>query len=142
MRHLLFALLIALLPLRGWVGDAMALNVVHPMPVGNSVVVEQAARHTGPAAHHATDAHSPTPAHAGTEAAASAQATGHAGCAGSSNDAGQHDTCSACDLCNGPALVWTQAARDNAQLPHSRVAQASASFASSEPEPGIKPPIS
>lgn len=130
MRHLVFALLIALLPLRGWVGDAMAL--AQPIAHGSGAVVLMGL-HTavGDAPHNAAAAHNTTQGHA------------MSGCGDhSTGDTDAHSTCSACDVCNGPALVWTPSVAATPTWPHSRVALASTRFASCEPKPGIKPPIS
>lgn len=130
MRHLVFALLIALLPLRGWVGDAMALAQPIAHASGAVVLMDH---HTavGDAPHNAAAAHDTTQEHAVSGCGNHATA-----------DADAHSTCSACDVCNGPALVWTPAVAATPTWPHSRVALASARFTSCEPQPGIKPPIS
>jgi hypothetical protein len=132
MRHLVFALLIALLPLRGWVGDAMALAL--PIAHGNGAAVLMDhhtaagdAPHHAAAAHHTADGRTPPVPACGSHTA---------------TDTDGHGTCSACDVCNGPALVWTPAVAATPTWPHSRVALASARFASCEPKQGIKPPIS
>jgi hypothetical protein len=91
MRTLLLALLIALLPLRGWMGDAMAMEPVHSATM----------QHTASAPH----AEEPCPTHAhampmddGAVDASSIDAdllAGHApGC----------DDCKVCQLCHGTAL--------------------------------------
>ncbi len=118
MRTLLFAVLIALLPLRAWMGDAMAVSM---LPV-------QAA----PAAAAQADAPPPCPDHA---TAASAD---HGG---STADAADHRH-AACDVCNGPVLAQTVHRDQAPALRHGLLEAPAERFASSVPLPGIKPPIS
>lgn len=102
MRHLLFALLIALLPLRGWVGDAMATQMAagqlqHPA----MQAAPQAAAHV----HEAMDA-----GHTGHEEAAPEAALALHDCADPTTDGAGHsadghcDTCAACQACHTVAL--------------------------------------
>lgn len=120
MRHLILALLIALLPIRGWVGEVM----VTQMASGHNI---------HPHAAPETIADAAEPARAGghfdhEEAALAA----HAGC----------DSCTVCQACHSVALlaeVKNQTALTNpAALPPSPLAR----FASADPAPGLKPPIS
>lgn len=141
MRHLLLALLIALLPIRGWVGNAMALTMtsqgaaVQVMDEGShrldrlehSVAVHAAVHapmdgqaDTGHGAHHPdphTDSHTPNddePAHA-------------------------HGSC---DVCNGPAMALGWPA--SAALPQPQVLASTPAvrFASTVLPQRVKPPIS
>lgn len=122
-RTWLMALMIVLLPLRGWVGDAMAFSMA-----------------MGPAGHGATvTATAPMPCHASP--AAALDATAHDGLA---HDVAHDSTHShlLCDLCNGPALdapwPWSLVPRDlPASLPpcHER-------FASQTARRDVRPPIS
>jgi hypothetical protein len=112
MRHLLLALLIALLPLRAWVGDAMAIAMQAPSAGHGSMTM--AAMDSHPGAHHGTDASSATGDH-------------------------QHPTC---DVCNGPAMALTVQVEWLPRATHNMVATPTERFASSVPQPGIKPPIS
>lgn len=128
MRHWLLVLMIALLPLRGWAGDAMALSVwVAP---GSSQAA--APCHGAPApmasvvmkgdSHHAT----------ATEAMAHGSETG---------DSPQHSTCNACDVCNGPAMTLALHSASASPPRHTHIAPACERFASAEPQRGSKPPI-
>ena len=114
MRHWFLVLMIALLPLRGWVGDAMAVEML-----------------TQPAhAAMATDGH-------GAD-------HGQCACdehAASAEDGGDHQH-SACDVCNVPALAMALPALQAAPEVHRALARAAERFASSEAQRGIKPPIS
>lgn len=112
MRHLLLALLVALLPLRAWVGDAMAITMVAPSTGHESMVM------TG------VDA-APCPDHAMGAAADSAD---H-----------QHRTC---DVCNGPAMALAAPLAMLASATHAVLTTPTERFVSSVPPPGTKPPIS
>ena len=126
MRALWIALLIALLPLRGWVGDAMALGMIQG---------------TGGPQVHAASTGEPCP-HGG-QAAPTQQAHGmqtglHGD--GAHEGAGAHDHL-ACDLCNGPALQAASAGIPGEQLaPGPQVLRAER-FASLAPRHHHKPPI-
>jgi hypothetical protein len=126
MRHLLLALLIALLPIRGWVGDAMAVAMLAP-PAHS---MNQAAQ---------ADAAPPCPDHAAP--AASAALHGEAA-ADQHADAGSDHSHSSCDVCNGPAMALSAPAQLALARAHGLRVPPAAHFASSEPHRGIKPPIS
>jgi hypothetical protein len=117
MRHLLLALMIALLPLRGWIGDAMAMAML----AAPAHTMNQAA---------ATDA-APCPDHALTSDGAGTQD-------GSTTDHAHKS----CDVCNGPAMALSALAVPNVTPVHGMLAPPAERFASSEPQRGIKPPIS
>lgn len=139
MRTLWIALLIALLPLRGWVGDAMAVAMVSTAPHLATAVAAaddcphgsaQAADHgsavaSGVAdttAHHATG-------HGQAESAATDDAHG---------DAGAHLLC---DVCNGPVLSSAALSTPGAVFGHGLRIARSEAFASLAPRHLIKPPI-
>lgn len=126
MRHLLLALMIALLPVRGWVGDAMAISMLAHGPAAASAEVAMAA---------GTD-HHPCPDHAA--APPDTQVSG-----GPADDhQNRAHAHSACDVCNGPAMNVSSPTATAAPASHTLLAALSESFASSEPRQGTKPPIS
>ncbi|MDR7094692.1 hypothetical protein [Hydrogenophaga laconesensis] len=117
MRHLLLALMIALLPIRGWMGDAMALAML-AAPAHST---EQASASTAaPCPDHAMPGE-----HAGMQDNASAD---HA-----------HKSC---DVCNGPVMALSAPVVPGLVPVHGVLALPAERFASSEPHRGIKPPIS
>lgn len=132
MRRLLLALLIALLPLRGWVADAMAL----PAPTASALVSIAEDHHLTLGKGH-------------FEPETAAVAVFHAGChdqtlaaAADDADAGTAAGCSTCTLCHSAVIAPLLAPRlPIGQLPAARPAPA-ARFASAAPAPGFKPPIS
>jgi hypothetical protein len=126
MRHLLLALMIALLPIRGWMGDAMALAML--------TAPAQAMHQTASGTDHAmaTD-------HANGHDHGATAMTDHS--AGMQDGGGEH-THKSCEVCNGPAMALS--APDVPALPalHGMLAPPAEHFISSEPHRGIKPPIS
>ncbi|WP_439520128.1 hypothetical protein [Hydrogenophaga sp.] len=112
MRHLLLALIIALLPLRAWVGDAMAITMVAPSSDHGSMVMTSTA--SAPCPDHAMDTSSGTADH-------------------------EHRTC---DVCNGPAMALSAPLSPKASMAHGVVPSSTERFVSSVPPPGSKPPIS
>ncbi len=136
MRLLFVALMIALLPLRGWVGDAMAMTPeAHAMPAshpGHTPVV-----HADLADCHGhadmADCHGhPGMAHAdhGTPEAHDAHAATDCG------------SCSACQICHSVALAPMLPAFAADVQPASAPQSATRELASAERAPGYKPPIS
>lgn len=113
MRHLLIALVIALLPLRAWVGDAMAITMQMPAPAQEMVSASSA--EAAPCADHAT----------GESAAAPMD---H-----------QH---SSCEVCHGPAMPLALQTAPLPQAVHGVLPTPTERFTSLLPQPGIKPPIS
>jgi len=142
MRHLLLALLIALLPLRGWVGDAMATQ----MAAGQ--LQHRAMQAEAPAAHsHEEDM---AVAHVGhhEEAVAQAPQAMH-DCADKATDKdsshsadGHCETCAACQACHtvalSPAAIDSMPVFSAPSLPR----LAADSFASADAALRQKPPIS
>ena len=138
MRHFFLIVMIALLPLRGWVSDAMAMGMVTaqvqqqtpPKPVATH------AHEAGEQAHHVSDA-----------VAADASPTS-ADCSGHASGVDEHaaDThCSSCSVCQAchtvalsPASADAATAFNPRTLPRAVVTQ----FASAEAALGQKPPIS
>lgn len=122
MRHWLLALMIALLPLRGWVGDAMALSLL--MPTG------------------ATQAAAAPPCHGHEEAAPSltmADASALASEQAVVPD-GPHSH-SACSVCHAPALTPLALSAASPQAAPPGAAPTSVRFSSTEPRRDAKPPI-
>ena len=141
MRHLLLALIIALLPLRAWVGDAMAVSMLgHPAA---SAVAAAAPPSTG------TYAHPDCPDHAaGMPLHANAVSDGHDSAHGMGThpaDAPQqpdHHQHGACDVCNGPALGVSPPLAPHVSQVHALLTLPAERFASVALQQGIKPPIS
>lgn len=129
MRHWLLILMIALLPLRSWVGDAMAVDMLaqpaHAAPAmdghGQTHTDRHADHHAG---HHAVNQ---------AVCACAEQAATH--------DGADHQH-NACDVCNVPALAMALPELQTSQAIHSPLAPPAERFASSEVQRGIKPPIS
>lgn len=137
MRTLLLALMIALLPIRGWLGDAMAVEMVrHSLPAA-SLVAEASAASV------AADAH----CHEAMAMEADSGMDTMAHHAGSHDDNGGADhqgcgTCTACQVCHTVALGGMPVVDTVHSAPQAPPAARAARFASAEPAPGLKPPIS
>lgn len=140
MRRLTFVLMIALLMLRGWMGEAMATGMalapLQPLPVATTVIATHA-HEMGAQAHfdHKT---------AEPEALHTAQAMHDCTGEPSSDDAlhAECDACAACQACHTVALAPLAASAHPVfsarALPNAPTAQ----FASADPARGQKPPIS
>ena len=122
MRHWFLFLMIALLPLRGWVGDAMAVDMLS-QPAHASMAM---GTHSGD---HGAD-HGESHAQCACDEHASA-----------AQDSADHQH-SACDVCNVPALAMRLAELQTPPPGHAQLAAVVERFASSEAQRGIKPPIS
>lgn len=140
MRLLVLILAIVLLPLRGWLGDAMMLSPV------------QQATTAGHAMHAMADdavtAHTTHTMHAMSSADAHGMHAAHAAMdPGATHDApdsphAAHTTCDTCQFCHSVAVTaWPEVPMPAAAPAHAPVADAMR-FASAEAVPGFKPPIS
>ncbi len=139
MRTLFLALMIALLPVRGWLGDAMAIEMVrHSMPAAEAVAG---------AAQAATEAHCHEAGDMAMSAMDGASHEDHAMSDGHGDD-GDHashqgcGTCTACQVCHSVALGGTELPGIAHDAPQAAPAAPAARFASTEPFLGLKPPIS
>jgi hypothetical protein len=132
MRTLFLALMIALLPLRGWVGDVMALEL-----------------DTAPAkAHHYVSVAAQTALQEGSEVHTVAGHHGHAMPVASNEDAcddqlhGAEGHCTLCQICHSVALAPVLPLLPAAVLPLAAPAAAQPLYTSAERALGDKPPIS
>lgn len=132
--------MLALLPLRGWVGDAMALELTaaaleHPENAIKSVAHQgHSARATADFdAQHGHARPADCPGHgAVTDSAADSPSQASTDC----------NTCAACQICHLVALTPSLPQLAPLFLPAARPQAAPLLFASAEPVPGSKPPIS
>lgn len=139
MRRLVFTMLIVLLALRSWTGDAMAMQ----MALGGGAPAELA--HAQAGMRHADDRG--LQAHGDQAHSAAPAAHHHADCsdhgAGTAPDQAAHcQTCSFCQACHSVAIAWLPpnlAGMDaTAVLPRMGIQR----FASAERTAWLKPPIS
>jgi len=139
MRHLVLALMIVLLPLRGWIGDAMATEMASAAAVHLQTATKTVADHV-----HQAGA-TPHFDHVSLQAEATRAApdcTGH-GVAEATPGADTHcATCTVCQACHtvalSPAAAHGVAVLSPPALPYSPAA----AFASAVAALGQKPPIS
>ena len=147
MRHLLVALMIVLLPLRGWMGDAMAISMMNLQPGGGA----QAHAMSMP-----NPVHDMAPQSKADLPQDGAQAGVHGDCAGmmmmaaaapesAGDSAGAMTGCESCPVCQACSIVVMGADPLRTATPF--IPQASPvgtlpHFASAHPRRGQKPPIS
>jgi len=130
MRRWFVLIMIALLPIRGWVGDVMAADMVTQRLATVQqvqVVAQQPADATAdPHAdcHGKAAAHSPAPA---TDSATTATDCG---------------SCTSCQVCHSVGMATVAGASPFVPAPHAAPPVRGTHFASAEPARGFKPPIS
>ena len=138
MRHLFFILMIALLPLRGWVSDAMATSMVTAQVQQHGTIKTIATN--------AHDAWTNAQKDARTAVVDAQQADGDCveHTAGDVNhEADAHcNACSACQACHAVALSLVAAHMTTASNPRTLPRAAVAQFVSAERALDQKPPIS
>lgn len=125
MRHLLLALLIAVLPVRGWVGHAMAVDMA-----SQQAILAQAAATGAPATMPEDCPMHAQMADTGAEQAPASQAGML--CQG----------CDTCQLCLAMASFTGAVVQAASWLPHAAPADGGSRFNSADQPSGIKPPIS
>jgi len=129
MRPLFFALMIALLLLRGWTGDAMA-NGIALAPLQHAQPSVMAMQMSMPMTHDA--------AHEATHDCA-----GHAATDDNSPAVSTHcQSCDACQACHSVALIPPATSPGAAFNPYTQPPALATRFASADAAPGQKPPIS
>ena len=140
MRQIIVALMIALRPLRAWVGDAMATEMASGAPAHTQIATETiaASAHTARAVvvfDHVSSVQPP--------AAAAADCAGHGTHAPATEvaDAPCH-SCSACQACHTVALSSSVAHTDSFYKQPALTHAPAAQFASAVAALGQKPPIS
>lgn len=124
MRILVLVLAIVLLPLRGWMGGAMAMETA-PLPAA----VSQAALAAADAM---------PPCHEAADAASAAHPAGHDAPA----DASHHAQCSLCQLCHSAAMTGDTPTTPAAAPARAQPQAPARRFASALPQQADKPPIS
>lgn len=139
MRHLLLVFLVALLPLRGWVSDAMATGMLASQVQQHQIATKKVATHGHEAE---TKAHHDIETGVADAAQSAADCPGHASGAEAHATHAQCDACSFCQVCHTvalfPAAAGVAAVFDLRTRPCATVSR----FASAEAALGQKPPIS
>lgn len=130
MRALWIALLIALLPLRGWVGDAMAVSMIAtPASAAAASPAGADCPHAAASAGHHAEPAPDTGALIATDTA-----DGHQ----DHTSPGAHLLC---DVCNVPALSTGSQPDPDAHVTHGLRIERKQAFASLAPRHLVKPPI-
>lgn len=141
MRFFVIAFMIALLPVRGWLGDAMAADMLRATLAQNEIATENIAD---------SAYSSRAGSHFSSENSTSQMPAGHADCAGhepadNADDTGMDahcSTCTVCQTCHTVALSPVMASLSAAPHPHALPASLQPRYASAERALFIKPPIS
>ena len=143
MRRLFLALMIALLPLRGWVGDAMATQMATQMAA--PLLAQQVVSNGGAAHVHApmTSMHGhPQTLQADTVSSA-VNCLGHAGSDNpSSSDLAHCESCVVCQACQTVALAFPVSVFADLFADPEPPQSVAARFTSAKRALGLKPPIS
>ena len=124
-------LLTALLLLRSWAGDAMAIGMLPKVhePVAAMAMADE---------HHASAGVTP-PCHEMAENTADDMPHEQHGKSHNTDNCG---TCISCQICHSTAMTAVAAPAPGFDQPQSAPHAALLSFSSAEPQPGFKPPIS
>jgi hypothetical protein len=125
-RHIVLALMIALLPLRGWVGDAMAGQMLQQQLAAINSEAED------------VDSTSASGSFDASVALHGQDCEGHMGDMAASDCV----TCPSCQVCHGFVLVMPLPATSLTVHPQTAPAVRGETFASAEAVQGFKPPIS
>ena len=137
-RVLLIAFMVALLPVRGWVGDAMAVEMAVSMASATKSVAQDqdSARTSGRvSSEKASETHSGCAGHASVAQGDDSQAAST-----SASDVCQG--CSACQVCHTVALAAMGAGAPPSIRAQALPTMAESHFSSADTARGFKPPIS
>ena len=139
MRLLLVAIMIVLLPVRGWVGDVMATRMAAP----GALLQATGTSTTGTHAHAATDPAHDHVAQQATALTAISDCADHAGAGtGSWSDNSACKSCVVCQVCHTVALELSTAYFSGLVLAPWVPRSVAPRFASADRALGLKPPIS
>jgi len=134
MRHCLLILMIALLPLRAWAGDAMAGEMLAQQLIAiNSIAAEHATTRGSGSFDHETAALAMPDCHGQAASPADAAQAHHTASAG--------NACSQCQACSSAALQPSATLLPAVPGPQALPATGTPQFASALPAAAFKPPI-
>lgn len=148
MRFLLLVLMIALLPLRGWMGDAMATDMAASQGRAHQIAAKTMASHAhsaGESDHFHHEMTAPETTQAGAQPDTPSASASNPDCLDHAADAsahGQCGSCPACQACHTVALSSAGLTPRPVFHPFTLPASAAAQFASAEAALSQKPPIS
>lgn len=131
MRRWFIFIMIALLPIRGWVGDVMAAEMVTQRIAALEQVPAMAQLAADAAADPHADCHGKAAAHSPASSPATDPTTSAADCG----------NCTSCQVCHSVGLATVAGATTLVSAPHAAPPIRGTHFASAEPARGFKPPI-
>lgn len=144
MRRLMLVLMIALLPIRGWVGDVMATEMVsvHVNAAGIAATADVSKADRLPSGmNQVMGGHSECDGHMATSPALDSLTTAPSTEPRAATD-DSCSTCTTCQVCHTVAVAADSVATTAVPGAHTTVARPEARFASAEAALGFKPPIS
>ena len=133
MRRLLLILMIVFMPLRGWAGDGMAVDMAVEQLAAPANMAAAHARIEQGNMHHADclgHTHAEPEAPLDSEQPVNDQLASHC------------PTCNACQVCSSAALTLQVTMACTMLAQYAAPFMGGAAFTSAEPAPGFKPPIS
>lgn len=131
MRRWFLLIMIALLPIRGWVGDVMAAEMV-TQRIAAAAQVPVQAQPSAPADDSHADCHGKAAAHNPVSQPADDSNTAATDCG----------NCTSCQVCHSVVMAPTAGAEPMAPTHSAAPPLRGTHFASAEPARGFKPPIS
>ena len=141
MRHLILALMIALLPIRGWMGDAMAIEMATGMAMQQALMAqgstEDAAPSSGSNAASQAAAAMPEDCPMGAQGQVEKSVEG-----GQAGDAASSCNCNSCELCLALATITFPPMATATFTLHAEPPSHGTRFSSAERVFSLKPPIS
>ena len=141
MRHLLVALMIALLPIRGWVGDAMAVDMAAGMAMQQVSKAQSSAEGAMPVS--GSNAASQAAAAMPEDCPMGAQSENGKSVEGEpAGETAASCNCNSCDLCLALATFTLPTLATAAFTPHAAPPSLGTRFSSAERVFSLKPPIS
>ena len=137
----LLVVFVLLLVLRGWMGDAMAMQVPIPVPMAAAHCPPVHAAGLGADAHavHGGMAAGPAGLHEAAHAQAPAEPAADADACGDSS--ASHSGCGECQVCHTVALPFGFSEPAVAPALQALPVTPPVAYASADPAPGFKPPI-
>lgn len=140
MRHLILALMIALLPIRGWMGNAMAIDMAAGMAMQQALMAQGSTEGATPvsSSNAALQAAAAMPEDCPMGAQGQVEKSVEGGQAGDASSC----NCNSCELCLALATITFPTMATAAFTPHAEPPSHGTRFSNAERVFSLKPPIS